>query len=192
MFKAAAKRRTIRRFGDGKVPFELLKNCVEAARLSPSARNVQELDFVVVDEQGQVKKINEVVRFGGTVNERGRVDGEEPKAFIVIVADEQKADEAYTKINSGIAANAIVLSAFEQGLGSCIMGAIEREDIKKILSIPRSHSVQLAIALGFPKENPVVEETASEKLSYWVDENGELHIPKRKLENVLHRNRFRI
>jgi len=49
--------------------------------------------------------------------------------------------------------------------------------------------VPLVIALGYPKEKPVAEKE-TESLDYWIDEKDVLHVPKRNLENVLHKNRF--
>lgn len=184
------KRRTIRRFRDKSVPLVLLKKCVNAARVSPSARNTQELEFIIVHNKGQAAKVNEAVRFGGAVREKGRVQGEEPKAFIIIIADRARASEEYTGPNVGIAAEAITLAALEAGVGSCIMGAIEREKIKGILGIPNNYALPLAIALGYPKEKPKAGETKGGKLDYWVDEKGVLHVPKRSLGEVMHIDRF--
>ncbi len=183
-------RRTIRIFQNKEVQFEALEKCVEAARLAPSARNTQELEFVAVSKAEKLAQLNEAARFGGVVAEKGRVKGEEAKAFIAIIADKEKSDETYTPINVGIAAQAIVLSAFEQGLGSCMMGAIERDKIREILEIPENHSLPLVIALGYPKEKPVAEEAKGNNLRSWIDEEGVLHVPKRTLKDVLHRDGF--
>ncbi len=184
------KRRTIRRFQEKNVPFSALKKCVNAARLSPCARNIQELEFVAVNDKKQVAKINEAVRFGGVVRENGRKKGEEPKAFIAILADKEISSSEYTPINVGIAAEAIVLTALEQGIGSCMMGAIERERIKGILSVPNIYNLPLVIALGYPKEKPVADKPNKGDLFYWIDEKDRLHVPKRPLEEVMHKNRF--
>ncbi len=171
------------------VPFSLLKNCVNAARLSPTARNTQPLDFVIVNGGEQVQRMNEAVCFGGVVKQKGRKEGEEPKAFIAILANKEKSDEKYIGMDVGIAAEAIVLTAWEKGVGSCIQGAIERERIKGVLGIPNEFNVSLVVALGFPAEKPVVEK-ATKNLDYWIDKKGELHVPKRSLKEVLHKDRF--
>ena len=171
------------------VPFPLLKKCINAARLSPTARNDQPLEFVIVNDKKQVQRMNEAVYFGGSVKQKGRIEGEEPKAFIVILANKKKSDEKYIGMDVGIAAEAIVLTAWEKGIGSCIQGAIEKERIKGILGIPNSFNVPLVVSLGFPAEKPVVEK-ATKTLDYWIDEKNELHIPKKSLDDVLHRNRF--
>ncbi len=183
------KKRTIRRFQMKPVPFSLLKKCVNAARLSSTARNSQPLEFVIVNDKEQVQRMNEAVYFGGVVKQKGRIEGEEPKAFIVILANKEKSDEKYIGMDVGIAVEAIVLTAGEKEVGSCIQGAIERERIKGILGIPNSFNIPLVIALGFPAEKPVVEK-ATKNLDYWVDEKNELHVPKRSLDDVLHKNRF--
>jgi len=188
-YNLALKRRTIRIFQDKAVPFALLKKCVNAARLSPNARNTQPLEFVVVNEKEQVRRMNESVYFGGAVKQKGRVKGEEPKAFIVILANKEKSDEKYIGMDVGIAAEAIALVAWEQGVGSCMQGAIERERIKGVLGIPNNFNVALVVALGYPKEKPVLEDP-SKGLDYWIDEKHVLHVPKRNLGEVLHKNRF--
>ena len=190
LFKAVKERRTIRRFQEKEVPFEILEKCVETARVSPSARNTQELEFVAVNNAEKVKQINEAVRFGGVVAEKGRVKGEGPKAFIAIIVNKEKLDKTYTSINVGIAAQGIVLSAFAQGLGSCMLGAIERDKIKEILEIPENYFLPLVIAIGYSKEKAVTEKATGNNLHYRIDETGVLHVPKRGIENVLHRDSF--
>ena len=189
VYNAILKRRTIRRFQEKAVSAAILKKCVNAARLSPTARNTQPLEFVAVNDKEQLQKMNEAVYFGGAVKEKGRVKGEEAKAFIVILADKEKSDEKYVGMDVGIAAEAIVLTAFEQGIGCCIQGAIERERIKGILGIPNEFAVPLVVAMGFPKEKPRAEKTEKD-LFYWLDAKGELHVPKRSLEEIMHKNRF--
>jgi len=189
VYDLALKRRTIRRFQEKTVSFNLLKKCVNAARLSPNARNTQPLEFVAVNDLKLVSELNKAVYFGGVVKEKGRREGEGPKAFIVILANKEKSDKTYIGMDVGIAVEAIVLTALKQGVGSCIQGAIERERIKGILGIPNEFEVPLVVALGFPKEKPVLEGPTKD-LFYWIDGKGELHVPKRALEEVLHRDRF--
>ncbi len=189
VYSTILRRRTIRRFQAKAVPFSVLKKCVNAARLSPSARNTQQLEFIAVNEKRQVAMLNESVNFGGVVKEKGRVKGEEAKAFIAIIARKEKLSE-YTNTDVGIAAEAIALVALESGVASCIMGSIQRERIKGILGIPNEFEVSLVIALGYPKEKPAVEKPRGNDLFYWIDEKERLHVPKRALEEVMHKNRF--
>ncbi|MDD5148367.1 MAG: nitroreductase family protein, partial [Candidatus ainarchaeum sp.] len=47
-FDAIKKRRTIRRFSEKEIPAKTLEKCAEAGGLSPTARNLQPLEFIVV------------------------------------------------------------------------------------------------------------------------------------------------
>jgi len=187
VFDAINKRRTIRRFLEKEIPFEALEKCVEAARLSPTAKNLQPLEFVVVHEKENRKKLLELVTFGGTVKEKGMKKGEEPKAFIIVLVNRKRA-ESYSGNDAGIAVQSIVLTAFEQGIGSCIMGAIDREKIRNLLEIPENFEIAIAIALGYPGEKSIIEES-DEKTEYWIEGNT-LHVPKRPLEKIMHKEKF--
>ena len=189
VYKAAMERRTIRRFQDKPVPYNILEKCVDAARLSPTARNKQPLEFIAVKEPNQVEKMRETIFLGGTVGKKGNTPGEEPKAYIVIIADREKSDEEYVKMDTGIAAQSIALTAFEENLGTCMIGLLKRDKIKELLGIPDDFEIMLAIGLGYPKEEPKAEKP-TEDMRYWTDEQGQLHIPKRSLEQVMHKNRL--
>jgi len=96
---------------------------------------------------------------------------------------------SYTNTDIGIAAEAIVLTALESEIASCMMGAIEREKIKEILGIPNNFEIPLVVALGYPLEKSVAHDE-TEGIPYGADEKGVMHIPKRPLEKVLHKNKF--
>ena len=75
--------------------------------------------------------------------------------------------------------------AHDEGLGTCILGAINRGKLKRILDIPDNLDIVLVVALGYSAENPVVEEMKSGKIKYWLDPKGVLHVPKRSLEDIV-------
>lgn len=45
------------------------------------------------------------------------------------------------------------------------------------------------LALGYADESPVTE-VLTDSTKRWTDDTGVLHVPKRRLEDILHRNRF--
>ena len=51
LYETIIRRRSIRRFKDMPVPYGVLEKCVNAARLAPSAANLQPLEYIVVDEE---------------------------------------------------------------------------------------------------------------------------------------------
>lgn len=83
----------------------------------------------------------------------------------------------------------ISIVAHDEGLGSCILGAVDRKKLRKILNIPDSLDIILVVALGYPAENPVENKMQDEDTKYWLDKNGVLHVPKRSLEDIVKLNR---
>lgn len=183
-------KRTIRLFKQDKIPYEILEKCVNAARLSSSARNSQPLEYIIIDEEEVLNKILKLITFGGSITEdRSAKKGFEPKAVIIVIVKEGYED--YYKYDMGIALQNISLVAFENNIGSVMQGAIEREDIKKLLNIPNDYFVDAAISLGVPAEQPVVEETDNRPSNYGhYRKDNVLHVQKIKLSRVLHRNKF--
>lgn len=187
VIEACRTRRTVRQFQQKPVPFDALERCVDAARLAPSARNLQVLEYVVVDSDGPLDGMFKCMGFGGDVES---FEGREPAAYIAILIN-RGIPSNWDRHDSGMATENIMLAAWEQGLGSCALAKINREGIKKLLLIPGNYEVDLVVALGYPAEHPVTAEVGPDGgTQYYRDEKGRLHIPKRKLADVLHRNGF--
>ena len=175
-------RRSIRRFQKKKVPEELLERCVNAGRLAPSGANLQPLEFMVVDKEDLLPKVFETLQWAAYLDwESG--EGERPTAYIAILLNKEINPDASHEV--GMAAENIILTALEEGVASCCLGSIDRDELRRILTIPEKFSIELVIALGYPAEESFVEEFTSPE--YW-QEGHTMHIPKKSLESVMHRN----
>jgi nitroreductase len=186
VIEACRTRRTVRQFLPKPVPFNVLEKCVDAARLAPSARNLQVLEYVVVDSEGPLDKMFKCMGFGGDVDS---FDGKEPRAYIAILINKDIPSN-WDKHDSGMATENIMLAAWEQGIGSCALAKINRKGIMELLAIPERYEVDLVVALGYPAEQPVTVEASGGDTQYYRDGKGRLHIPKRRLADMLHRNGF--
>jgi nitroreductase len=114
----------------------------------------------------------------------GPEPGERPSAYIVILGDTDI--HPGFDCDQGIAAQTIMLSAVEKGLGGCIIGSIARRELSKFLQIQHHMEILLVLALGKPKEQVMLETVgASGSIKYWRDEQGVHHVPKRPLSEVL-------
>lgn len=183
------KRRTIRQFKPEEIPDRVLLKLADAGRLAPSAANLQPLEFVLVKDPEVRKKIFSCLRWAAYISPAGDPrPGHEPTAYVVILVNTEVRDKGY-EYDVGAAAENIILAALAQGLGSCWLISVDRESVRAILSVPDKYRIDSVIALGYPDESPVVEEFAG-SVRYWKDESGTLHVPKRRLESVVHLNRF--
>lgn len=178
------QRRTIRKFRQERLERALLEKLVDAARLAPSANNMQPLKYIIVDDANTTEQFFQYVKWAGYIAPAGNPgEGEKPVAYIVILLDTQVRTTGF-ELDVGAAAQNIFITALEEGVGSCWMGAIDRNGIRKFLNIPERYDINSVAALGYPAESPVtVEENGS--IRYYKDELGVLHVPKRKLEDVI-------
>ena len=190
IYETLLKRRTIRRFKSKAIPYEILEKCVNAARLAPSARNQQSLEFVIIDDAQLLGKVFDTLRFAGSIRPAGYPPPEQrAMAYIIILSRNEIALKAWVKCDVGFAAENMVLVAIEEGVGSCCVGLIKTRELGQILNIPDDYAIELVLALGYPDEQPVIAEITDD-ITMWEDKNTVLHIPKRKLAEVLHRNQF--
>jgi len=183
------KRRTIRQFKPQLIPAEILINLADLGRLAPSAANLQLLELVVVSDPEIRKEVFSCLRWAAYINPAGDPKpGQEPAAYILILVNTEIREKGY-EYDVGATAENIILGAMAHGLGSCWLISINRERLKEILSIPEKYRIDSVIALGYPAESPVVEDFSG-SVKYWKDEAGILHVPKRKLKDVVHLNHF--
>jgi len=167
---------------------DLLRKLVNAARLAPSAANLQPLEYFIVTDKELCSKIFETIGWAGYITSKWAPGVEErPTTYIIILVKDT--DNKYYMRDVGLASENILLAAEEEGVGSCILCNIDRDKISEILKIPKALHVDSAIALGYKAEHPVVEDF-KDSVKYWRDKNKVLHVPKRRLEDIIHVNKF--
>ena len=195
VYEVILKRRAIRRFKDKAVPYEVLEKCIDAGRLAPSGRNEQLCEYVVVNDAKVLPGVFENI--GGLLkappDKGGPRPEQTPKAYTIVLINRKLEVDAnrrnVTRVDVGLAAENIILTALEQGIGCCPILMFNEADLKLVLGIPDDYDIGLVIAMGYPDESPVVE-TVKDSVKIWVDEKNIRHVPKRKLADVIHRNNF--
>ncbi|MHC4178604.1 MAG: nitroreductase family protein [Planctomycetota bacterium] len=178
--------RSYRRFHeDQPLDEETLKGLVEKTRLCPSSANRQPLKYLIACSGEDRAKIFPHLAWAGALRDwPGPAEGQRPAGYIVILGDLEISSTFH--VDSGIAAQSMLLSAVEQGLGGCMIGSIKRDALRKALKIPDRFAIALVIALGKPKETVALEDAKSPTdVVYWRDEEDVHHVPKRPLEELL-------
>jgi nitroreductase len=178
--------RSYRRFWQ-QVPIEAetLRELVDLARLSASAGNMQPLRYILSCDPERNALIFPSLAWARYIeNWPGPPEDERPSAYIIVLEDKQVDHPLHC--DHGIAAQSILLGATEKGLGGCILGAINKLNLRNVLSIPIRYDILLVIALGKPKEKVVVEMLQPEgSVKYWRDGEGVHHVPKRALDDII-------
>ncbi|MBA7658434.1 hypothetical protein ES703_66385 [subsurface metagenome] len=180
------KNRSYRRFYQ-EVPIDMatLKELVDLARLSASAANKQPLKYILSCQPEKNALIFPCLRWAGYLKDwRGPAEGERPSAYIIVLGDTRISPSFLC--DHGVAAQSILLGATEKGLGGCILAAVQRTKLSKILKIPEHYEILLVLALGKPREKVTLETVGPDgDIKYWRDKDQVHHVPKRKLDDII-------
>jgi nitroreductase len=180
------KNRSYRRFyQDREIEIGTLRELIDLARLSPSASNLQPLKYIISCNSERNEQIFPLLSWAGYLkNWPGPAEGERPSAYIIILKDTTISKSI--DCDHGIACQSILLGASEKGLGGCIIGSIQRKQLKALLNIPEHLEILLVLALGVAKETIVLDTVGSDnKIEYWRDEKSIHHVPKRSLDEII-------
>jgi len=153
-------RRSIRRFLDKPVEREKVLACIDAARLAPSAENVQPWRFLVIDSSELIAEFGKKV-FSG-IYFPSRFAAKAPVIIVIlarldIIANrigKQIQNIHFYFIDTGIAGEHIVLQAEEFGLGTCWIGWFDIRKARKFLKIPRKYKIVSLMAMGYYSKKP--------------------------------------
>ena len=181
------KRRSIRRFEQIELAENVIENCIECARLAPTGKNLQPLEYILVTKKDIRKKLFSYIHWAGYLPKWNPSEDEQPMAYIIILYKND--DLSYYCYDVGIASAHIILYAEAKNIGSCILKNIEEKKIKELLEIPIDYTVDTVIALGYKMEHPIIEEN-NETTKYWHDEKKRLHVPKKSLTSILHKQTY--
>lgn len=167
-FKEVIKARySCKNFGTRGVETEKLNAVLEAGRLAPTAKNLQEQRVYVVQSAEGLAKIDAVTpcRYGAPV--------------VVVVAFDKNNVFTYPgeKRNSGvedaaIVATHMVLAAADEGLDSCWINFFDPEKLEKGLGLPENEEILMLLDLGYaaegvgPLPNHASRKPLSETVSY--------------------------
>ena len=178
--EAVFARRSIRRYRQARVGDDVLRQLIEFARVAPSGRNAQNLRFCVIRSREMVKAVFDLTAWAGYVTPRRTpVWGKDaPDCFIAVTVDREMQNPV-SHADAGAAIQNILLGAVSLGLGTCWIGAFDKEKAREVLGLSGNVQVLYLVALGYPAEAPVLEDASCvEQTRYYLDDKDCLHVPK--------------
>lgn len=167
------KRRSIRKFLDRNVRIETIYQLINDSILAPSAGNEQPWKFIIVNNHQMIDRISNdckksmLERIAANPNHYAEkyermLQKEVFHIFYNAPAVVYILGNASLKnliADCTLAAGYFMLSATTIGLGTCWVNfgtAIEDEELKQELGIPKNHKIVAPIALGYPVKIPAV------------------------------------
>lgn len=168
-------RRSIRQFTVQPVPHPLLEQIVETASYAPSWKHTQIVRYIAVEGETKTKLAACTSTFpaNGKIMEsapmvvavtiiKGRSGYERDGSFTTLRGD------AWQMYDAGVASEAFCLAAYEQGLGTVIIGIFDQEEAASLLEIPDDRDLIALIPVGYPAEAPAAprRKSVEDLLSY--------------------------
>ena len=147
----AKERYSVRKMSSEKVKQEDLNKILEAARLAPTAKNMQRQRLLVINTEEGIEQIK-------------KCTGCNFRASTIIVISYEKDDaenesefsRKYGLIDTGIVATHMCLEATNLGLGTTMVGLFDRELTSKLFNIPKKYQPELLLPIGFIDRKPSI------------------------------------
>ena len=168
-------RRSIRQFTDQPVSHELLAQIVETASYAPSWKHTQIVRYIAV-EGGIKEALAECCRI---FPQNGAILANAPMVIAVTVIKGRSGFErdgsystwrgdSWQMFDAGVASEAFCLAAYEQGLGTVIMGLFDQDEAAALLQVPENQELVALIPIGYPAEAPAAprRKSVEDLLSY--------------------------
>jgi len=138
--EAIHSRRSIRQFDGRPVPPGYLEELIDAARMAPTARNVQPWEFVVVTRKAALEAMAELIENARFLSSCG--------AAIVVLCQDSK-----YYLEDGCAATVnILLAAQDLGVSSCWVAGDKKsycDEIRRMFEVPKGFFLVSIVGLGY-------------------------------------------
>lgn len=178
--------RSYRRFEQKAVPKEILREIVVTAGRRSSGMNAQTIRYVAVSSPEKVDEIQPCLRWAAKLpKEIGTPkEDEQPTAFVILLGPEKQ--NTISSIDAGIALDTMAITAWQHGVGSCIIASVDRQKLAGIIEIPEGFTVLTVLALGYPShKSTVVRPDEEHGLNYYVDGDRNYYVPKRPEKEII-------
>lgn len=146
---AIRARRNVRSYSPEPVPDSDLDRIAEAGWRSPSSRNDQHWDFVIVTDPDQLQELSTVWRGAGHIASA--------VAAIALIVPEPP-DERTRLIDQydlGQATMAMTIAATDLGVGTGHSAVGDQDRARSILGVPDGHIVSYLLGIGYPADRPL-------------------------------------
>ncbi len=167
-FKEVIKNRySCKKYSSREVEAEKLNAILEAGRVAPTAKNLQEHHIYVVQSAEGLAKVDTVTpcRYGAPVVLVVAFDKNN-----VFVYPGEKRDSGVE--DASIVATHMMLAAADEGVDSCWLNFLDPDKLAEVLGLPENEEVLMVLDLGYaaegagPLDNHFSRKPLSETVSY--------------------------
>lgn len=141
VFEAVRTVLAVRSYEDRQVPGEVIRNVLEAARLTGSSANRQPWHFIAVEDRELLRRLGELCTSGPYTADA---------AFAVVVG--VNADSRSGPLDAARAIQSMVLTAWGAGVGSNWVGLSQADEVKALLAVPDAVNLVAVVPFGYPAQ----------------------------------------
>lgn len=162
-------RRSIRKFADTPVSRDVIADIVETASYAPSWKHTQITRYIAVEDELKDKIADECT---SAYAKNGEIIKNAPMLIAVTFIKNRSGFErdgsystpkegGWQMFDAGVASEAFCLAAYEQGLGTVIMGIFDEAKAASLLEVPEERELVALIPIGYPAESPAAPKRKS-------------------------------
>ena len=171
VWTAIRTKRMVRRFEDRPLAPDHLTRIVDAGRHAASSKNQQRWDFVVVEDRERLRALSGVGPYAGHVAGAAA-------AVALLTPDPTRPGASLSLVwDLGVAAENMMLAAWELGVGSCPATVYDQSIAREVLGHPDDRWCGYVLSFGYPAD--------AEDLTRPPRAGG-----RRPLGEILHRERW--
>jgi nitroreductase len=143
---AVSSRRVVRRFADRPLEDDHLEHILRAGRRANSSKNQQRWAFIVCRDRDHLRRLAEVGPWAG------HLAGAAVGIALVTPAPSRTDAPLSVMFDLGMAADSMVLVAWELGIGS-VPATVYRQDLaRELLGYPEDHHCEFLLSFGYPAD----------------------------------------
>ncbi len=150
VWHAIRSRRVVREFADRPLEPDHLERILRAGRRANSSKNQQRWAFIVCRERAHLQQLAELGPWAGHLAGAA-------VAVALVTPDPRRADAPLSVMfDLGQAADAMMLAAWELGIGSVPATVYQHEAAQRLLSYPDDHHCEFLISFGYPADPTIL------------------------------------
>lgn len=170
-------RRSVRKYKNDAVDEALVEKIVQVVTFSPSWKNSQTTRFIAISNPELKKELAEKSVMDFEYNKKTILNA--PMLILVTTLSPRSGFERdgspstskgthWESFDAGIATQTLCLAAYEEGLGTVVMGIYDEDKVIEVAKIPEGQKVSAMIAIGYADESPATpkRKSAAEILSF--------------------------
>jgi nitroreductase len=135
-FLAIASRREVREYSDQPLPEDVVERILQAGRVAGSSTNKQPWLFIVVEDRGRIEQLAQIAYTPQNIL---------TARLVVAVAVRRSA-----AFDAGRATQNMLLTAWNEGVGSCPNGLKDRETAAQVLALADDEAPVIVLTFGYP------------------------------------------